>query len=49
MSENRKDIEVKANSATRTRAEWRRPEYRKLEAREAETTVSGSNADIVFS
>lgn len=52
MTENHKDIAVTADraaSTTRTRSEWRRPEYRKLEARDAETTVAGTNTDIVFS
>lgn len=38
-------IEVSAND----RPEWHRPQMRKLDAREAETTIIGINTDIVFS
>jgi hypothetical protein len=49
MTENTKDLAANGALITEDRAAWCRPQLRRLDAAEAQTTLIGLNADIAFS
>jgi hypothetical protein len=49
MNENRKDIQVAAETTDHVRAQWQRPEWRKQDAKMAETTALNTTDSVVLS
>jgi hypothetical protein len=49
MSENGKNVKVPEGSTVRDRAEWHRPEFRKLDVSEAQATPASLTDSAVLS